>query len=211
MAKKPRTEVDMNTETYSAKKQTDEIDDERIAKELVDKMGSMVEDMKKKLETAKEQLLKKLDVLSDKYRTANGIKAAMDAIYSLVPPNSGANAYDVMTDARAIAEHLSDKCHALHKMASQLDFASLRNLTHGMYDDDMVNRKDLLVTDLAEELMVLELLSNVGPNADDISDFYDRAMEEIGAVGDQLEEMLKDHPEFESLVTDKVVEITDKR
>lgn len=176
---------------------TDDKDAKDVAQDLVDKLDSMQKDADRKLKFAKEQFVNKLDTLAAKYRTANGVKSAMDTIYSLLPNENNVEACSVIYDAQDMASALSDKTIHLKEKAEGLSYINLASLCDDEYEKDAVDHKSgYSVVTLAQELMVLELLSNVAPNAEDITEFYKRSQEEIDKVEEELNDIIDDHPEF---------------
>lgn len=170
---------------------TEEADFNESAKEQAKAIGKMYEDRDKKAMGAKEHLVHQLEITVDKYRTANGVMSALDTLRTVMG-EGGENKYVEIQSAQRIAKRLSVITTNMAAAARKLDPEEMDKLCDGFYDMDLVN-KNVGPEDLAEQLMILQLCQNVGPNAEDVAEFCRSADDEIEKARKSLKTFCTDH------------------
>lgn len=170
---------------------TEEADFNESAKEQAKSICKMYEDRDKKATGAKEHLVAQLEITVDKYRTANGVMSALDTLRTVMG-DGGENKYAEIQAAQRIAKRLAVVTTNMAAAAKKLDPDEMDKLCDGFYDMDLVN-KNVGPEDLAEQLMILQLCQNVGPNAEDVAEFCRTADEEIEKARENLKTFCADH------------------
>lgn len=168
---------------------SEENNDEDVAKEMATKIRKMYEDRDNKAVGAKEHLVAQLFVMSDKYRTANGVMSALEVLRDISRDLSTAS----LAMAKSLARNMSAVAHDMADRAKELDPDCLNLLCDEFYDGDFVSNKSIETGELAFELLRLELCQNVGPNAEDIVDFIAHADAEIDKARDNLRSFCEEH------------------
>lgn len=158
-----------------------------IIAELEEKLDGMKQDKEAKCKAAKEQLIEMLSVTADKYLTATGTAEALRVVRFATGDTPGA---DQLRIANIIAHAMSDEALAMATKASELPYSSMDSLCDEFYEKDFVVEESMTYdekcTDLAFEMMRIDLCRNVGGAAEDMVSFVKRAQEEIDAVGEEL-------------------------
>lgn len=185
------------------KMMTEEAGLNETAKKQAKDIAKMYEDRDKKAVGAKEHLVSQLEVTIDKYRTANGVMSALDTLRTVMG-EGGENKYAEIQAAQRIAKRLAVVTTNMAAKAKELDPEEMDKLCDGFYDMDLVN-KNVGPEALAEQLMILHLCQNVGPSAEDVSDFCRTADEEIEKARTELKKFCDEHDEldFDELVGEK--------
>lgn len=168
---------------------TEDADDMAVAREMAIKISKMYEDRDEKAFGAKKHLIAQLDVMSEKYRTANGVMSALEVLRDIGKDATPA----VLSMAKSLAKSMSLVVHDMADKASKLEPDEIDGLCEGFYDGDFVDSKGIETGELALELLRLQLCQNVGPNAQDIADFIDHADLEIEKARDELRTFCYDH------------------
>lgn len=156
---------------------TEEAELEQTAKEQAKSISKMYEDRDKKALAAKEHMINQLSVTSEKYRTANGVMSALETVRTVLG-GAGPNIYPEIDMAQRIAKDMSVIAEKMAIKAGELDPEDMCHLCDKFYDADIVS-KSLSMEDLAKQLMILQLCQNVGPSAEDMTDFCRTADDEI--------------------------------
>lgn len=159
-----------------------------IAEDIETSIKKMVEDRDKKVAGAREHLVSQLKVTSDKYRTANGVMSAYMTIRDIVGTDYITLSMQ-LDEAKAIASRMSGIALEMAEKAKTLAIEDLHTLCDDFYDPEFCESfsdgdEDLF--NLAKQLMLLELCQNVGPAAQDVSDFWTTANEEIAKMEAEL-------------------------
>lgn len=162
------------------------------AKEKAEAIASMKKQRDEKVDNAREHLAETLEVTADKYRTANGVMAALDAVRTVVGESCGIEYSGLISIAKTIAKSMANTAIDMEKKASELEVTEMDKLCEGFYDEDFANG-DGSAEDMIHELMLLQLCQNVGPNAQDIKDFYESSNEEIEKAESDLLEFCSKH------------------
>lgn len=170
---------------------TEEADFNESAKEQAKAIGKMYEDRDKKAMGAKEHLVHQLEITVDKYRTANGVMSALDTLRTVMG-DGGENKYAEIQAAQRLAKRLSVVTTNMAAAAKKLDPEEMDKLCDGFYDMNLVN-KNVGPEDLAEQLMILQLCQNVGPNAEDVAEFCRSADDEIEKARGSLKDFCAEH------------------
>lgn len=170
---------------------TEEAGNRKVAEEMAASIAKMREDKEKKASGAKEHLIGQLEVMSDKYRTANGVMSALDTFRDILGKNHWLDVQQEIDTAGEIATAMAAKAAEMAGKAEELEPAEMDRLCEGFYTEDFSEHTTSGVQ-MAEELMLLQLCQNVGPAAQDIVDFISTADQEIGkAVADLKEHCAK--------------------
>ena len=170
--------------------------DDRIAlKELRDNRQKAIEDRDLKCKSAKEHLMDMLRITVDKYRTATGTLEAMRVLRMV----GGDQSAQVYAQANKLAWAMSAETEKMHKKAADLDYADMEQLCDGFYQKEFTLTDDGASTaicsskvfKLAFELMRIDLCRNVGPSAEDMVAFLNRANEEIAKMDEKIADLEK--------------------
>ena len=153
-------------------------------------IDSAIDGREEKLTNARNHLVENLRVTADKYRTANGVMAALEIVRQVVGDNLEFS--DGIAVAKGLAIQMCERVAKLVEKAESLPIDQMDKICEDMYDADFAT-KDGSAGDLALELMALNLCQNVGPNAKDIYDFSISSNEEIEKMKVDLEEFCKEH------------------
>lgn len=178
----------------------DEIEDREIAQELVDKLAGMKEDRDTKCASAKEQLIENLKITADKYRTATGVMEALRVIRMVCDDSAGIQF--VKSDIEQAKSFAAEMAATALKMADDVNsytYEDMHMLCDGYYEKDFVSIEDIGITNMCRELMRLDLCRNVGPAAEDMTEFYKRATADIEDTQAELDELIKKYPELAKL------------
>lgn len=163
---------------------TEEAGLDETAREQAKSISKMYEDRDRKAVGAKQHLVSQLMVTTEKYRTANGIMAALDTVRTVFGSH-GDDIYSEIQMAQRIAKGMAVTAEKMAEKAQSLDPDDMDQLCEMFYDKDMTNKK-VGPTELAEQLMTLQLCQNVGPNAEDVVEFLRSADEEIEKARENL-------------------------
>lgn len=162
------------------------------ANEKADAIVSMKKQRDEKVDNAREHLAETLEVTADKYRTANGVMAALDATRTVVGQDCGIAYPGLISIAKTVAVAMANAAIEMKKKASTLKVTEMDKLCEGFYDEDFASG-DGSAEPMIHELMLLQLCQNVGPNAQDIKDFYESSNEEIEKAESELFEFCSEH------------------
>lgn len=171
--------------------------EKEIYQELIDKHYAMIKDRDAKCDAAKKQLIENLEITADKYRTATGTMEALRVLRMVAP-----ECFDVQEEiavAKGYAIEMSSVVNAMKDKAENLGWAEMDQLCDEFYEKEF-DVKDTSINDLSIELMKIDLCRNVGPAAEDIVGFLDRANDDIRAVAEKMTDMVKENPEFADIV-----------
>lgn len=185
------------------KMMTEEAGLNETAKKQAKDIAKMYEDRDKKALGAKEHLISQLTITADKYRTANGVMSALDTV-RLVFGNVELDIDEQLDIARSTAKHMAGVAQAMAAKAEVLDPDEMDKLCDGFYAKEFADGKATAL-DMVDELMTLQLCQNVGPSAQDVSDFCHTADEEIEKTRTELKKFCDEHDEldFDELVGEK--------
>ena len=178
-------------EERNLKLMTEEAGINETAKKQAKDIAKMYEDRDKKAVGAKEHLISQLEVTADKYRTANGVMNALGVVRDVFgdgymgPDEEVAIAKTASKEMAATAIRMSEK-------AAELDPEEMDQLCDGFYEEDFVNSRSTAIT-LVSELLLLQLCQNVGPNAEDISEFCKTADQEIEKAREDLKKFCEEN------------------
>lgn len=158
--------------------------DETARKQAKD-IAKMYEDRDKKALGARDHLVSQLEITSDKYRTANGVMAALQVVRDVL-----GNATDYVEEisiAKTVATRMAGVAQRMADNAIDLDPEDMGELCDGFYDPAFSEGKGSAL-EMIDELMILQLCQNVGPNAEDVAEFCRTADEEIEKARHTLED-----------------------
>lgn len=169
---------------------TEEAGLNETAKKQAQDISKMYEDRDKKALGAKEHLVSQLEVTSDKYRTANGVMAALQTVRDVL-----GNATDYVEEisiAKTAATRMAGIAQEMADVAGGLDPKDMDKLCAGFYDPVFSEGKGSAL-EMIDELMSLQLCQNVGPNAEDVAEFCRTADEEIEKARENLKTFCKEN------------------
>lgn len=152
-----------------------------VISELEEKIKGMKKDQESKCSQAKEQLINQLEVTADKYRTATGVMEALRVIRMVQDDTT----YDIES-ACVIALNMANEVMRMKDVAENLEYEKMDNLCDDFYVKDYASIEEYGVIPLAFELMRLDLCRNVGPAAEDITEFYKRSTQDIDDTKEEL-------------------------
>jgi hypothetical protein len=164
---------------------TEQADPKDVAEEMAKSISKMYEDRDKKAVGAREHLVSQLKVTADKYRTANGVMAALATVRDVIGSHSDMTLDDEMTMAKSVATSMSRITTLMADKAGDLDPEEMDKLCKGFYNEDF-SQDDDSAGEMVHELMMLQLCQNVGPDAGDIVDFCKHTDEEIDKARENL-------------------------
>ena len=162
---------------------TEEADVMESAKEQAKAISKMYEDRDKRAIGAKEHLVSQLEVTSDKYRTANGVMAALHVVRDVL--GTTGDCIEEISIAKTAATCMAGIAKDMADKAGKLDPDDMDKLCDGFYDPAFSEGKSSAF-ELIDELLVLQLCQNVGPNAEDVADFCRTADDEIEKARNNL-------------------------
>ena len=180
---------------------TEDADPRKVAEDMASSIYKMRDDRNKKSEAAKEHLVSQLEVTVDKYCTANGVMMALGGGRDVY---GNADDIDLEIDrAKRIAVEMSSVAEDLVEKAKKLHASEISYLCDGVYDKEFATG-DGSAHDLVTQVMILNLCQNVGPNAEDITGFWEQTTQEIAKAWSDLEDYCKENGlDFGSYVYDE--------
>ena len=170
---------------------TEEAGLQETAREMARSIAKMYEDRDQKALGARDHLVSQLEVTADKYRTANGVMSALETV-RLVFGELTMDVDEELSIAKTTANHMSMVAIDMASKAAALDPDDMGSLCEGMYDAEFSKGKATAL-DMVDELMVLQLCQNVGPNAQDVQDFCAQADAEIEKAREDLRKLCDEH------------------
>lgn len=175
-----------------------EANPQEVAEEMARSIAKMYEDRDKKAMSAKEHLISQLKITVDKYRTANGVMSALQTVRDVVGQGS-LDLSDELMIAKEMATKMANVTLSMATQAENFLPEEMDQLCNGFYDKEF-SEGEVNEGALIHELMRIQLCQNVGPNAEDITEFVRHADEEIEKARNDLRE----HCEKNGLDFDKV-------
>lgn len=171
---------------------TEEADVNEAAKEMAKSISKMYEDRDAKALGAKERLIQQLEVTVDKYRTANGVMSALATVRDVLGGHGDMDITEEITMAKAVATNMAGIAKDMGDKANVLEPEEFDQLCNGFYDKEF-SQGLASAADMVEQLMVLNLCQNVGPNAEDIAEFCKTADAEIDKAREDLKAYCAEH------------------
>lgn len=162
---------------------TEEAGLQETAKKQAQDIAKMYEDRDKKALGARDHLVSQLEVTSDKYRTANGVMAALQVVRDVL--GDVTDYVEEISIAKTAATRMAGIAQEMAHKAGKLDPEDMAELCDGFYDPAFSEGKGSAL-EMIDELMILQLCQNVGPNAEDVADFCRTADEEIEKAREEL-------------------------
>lgn len=169
---------------------TEEAGLNETAKKQAKDISKMYEDRDRKALGARDHLVSQLEVTSDKYRTANGVMAALNVVRDVL--GDVTDYVEEISIAKTSATHMAGVALKMADKAKGLDPEDMHMLCEGFYDPDFSKGKSSAL-ELIDELLVLQLCQQVGPSAEDVSDFCKTADEEIEKARESLRTFCSDN------------------
>lgn len=168
-------------------------DPKETAKEMAKSISKMYEDRDNKAKNAKQSLMDQLEVTSNKYRTANGVMSALSCLRDVLGDNAKEYALEEEIGyAKTVATLMAKTAEDMYDTASNLDPEEMHLLCEAFYDKTFSEGASSGL-DMVRELMTLQLCQNVGPNAEDITEFCKHAKEEIAKARENLEKFCEEN------------------
>lgn len=162
---------------------TEEAGLQETAKKQAQDISKMYEDRDKKALGARDHLVSQLEVTSDKYRTANGVMAALHVVRDVL--GDVTDYAEEISIAKTAATRMAGIASEMAEKAGELDPEEMDQLCLGFYNQTFSEDKSSAL-ELIDELLVLQLCQNVGPNAEDVAEFCKTADEEIEKARENL-------------------------
>lgn len=173
----------------SGKKSKDERkrQQEELRADLHAQLKAAKESQETKLSQSQDHLVAQLRVASDKYLTVNGYMQARSTFEQVTFGD-----YNGMTN-----EEISDLCCQLscdmakvaERLADAIDKTHFSDIDDHLLDD-MINTRfaydDFTVAEAVQELLIANLLQNVGPSINDIVSFRESTLEGILKLEEEL-------------------------
>ncbi len=153
------------------------------------KMG---EERDNKIASAREQLVETLGITAEKYITANGVMAGLETLRQVVGENSDLDLVTQLEIASEVAKNMSQVSLAMMDRAETIEVEDFGKLCEDFYTADFTAESPNAQA-MTQELMLLQLCQNVGPSAEDILGFKERAEEEIQKATDKLAAFLEEN------------------
>jgi hypothetical protein len=176
---------------------TEEAGLQETAKKQAKDISKMYEDRDKKALGARDHLVSQLEVTSDKYRTANGVMAALQVVRDVL--GDVTDYVEEISIAKTAATKMSGIAQKMADVAKGLDPENMDALCVGFYDPVFSEGKGSAL-EMIDELMTLQLCQNVGPNAEDVAEFCRTADEEIEKARESLRTFCSENEiDFEEL------------
>ena len=169
---------------------TEEADAQAVAEKMATDIRKMYEDMDRKLETGYHHLLDQLEIMAQKYRTANGVMMALGAVRDVFGDNTNELMLSEEIDlAKGAANELSRVAWSMYDKAEKLtpDDEGLGDFCDGFYNPEFSGTENDPI-DMVSELMRLQLCQQIGPMANDLFEFCGRATLEIDSARQNLME-----------------------
>lgn len=157
------------------------------AKRLSADIDSMIDKRDEKTKGAIKHLAENLHVTAEKYMTANGVMAALEALRQVVGKDP-VYSHDVLLGMSCkLAKEITAVVFAMAAKAEDACVEELDKFCDEYYVKDFAST-EATAESMARQLLILPLCQNVGPNAQDIKDFYTTANEEIQKSYKELDE-----------------------
>lgn len=157
------------------------------ARKLSADIDSMIDKRDEKAKGAIEHLVENLHVTAEKYMTANGVMAALEALRQVVGKDP-VYQHDVLLGMSCkLAKEITAVVFAMAAKAENACVEELDKFCDEYYVKDFAST-EATAESMARQLLILSLCQNVGPNAQDIKDFYTAANEEIQKSYKELDE-----------------------
>lgn len=162
---------------------TEEAGLDETARKQAEDIAKMYEDRDKKALGARQHLVAQLEVTSDKYRTANGVMAALQTVRDVF--GDVTSYIEEISIAKTAATRMAGIAQDMAEKAGKLDPENMAELCDGFYNPAF-SEGESSALELIDELLVLQLCQNVGPNAEDVAEFCRTADEEIEKARENL-------------------------
>lgn len=167
-AKKERSKV--------IKFMTEEAGQNEVAREKAKSISKMYEDRDKKALGARDRLVSQLEITADKYRTANGVMAALHVVRDVLDKTT--DFVEDISIAKRAATNMAGVALKMADKARGLDPDNMDQLCDDFYMKDFSESKASAL-EMIDELLILQLCQQVGPNAEDVAEFCHTADDEI--------------------------------
>lgn len=180
---------------------TEEAGLDETARKQAEDIAKMYEDRDKKALGARQHLVAQLEVTSDKYRTANGVMAALQTVRDVF--GDVTSYIEEISIAKTAATRMAGIAQDMAEKAGKLDPENMAELCDGFYNPAF-SEGESSALELIDELLVLQLCQNVGPNAEDVAEFCRTADEEIEKARENLRTFCSENGiDFDEVVGEK--------
>lgn len=180
---------------------TEEAGLDETARKQAEDIAKMYEDRDKKALGARQHLAAQLEVTSDKYRTANGVMAALQTVRDVF--GDVTSYIEEISIAKTAATRMAGIARDMAEKAGKLDPENMAELCDGFYNPAF-SEGESSALELIDELLVLQLCQNVGPNAEDVAEFCRTADEEIEKARENLRTFCSENGiDFDEVVGEK--------
>lgn len=161
------------------------MEDQKKKEDLESQLEAATKEQGNKLTQSKEHLLGQLRMASEKYLTVNGYMQVRSTIeQAAFGDQEGAD--DRAAEARMIAREMSELAGLLAEQLEKVDVMSLDDsFLDGHLDSNFV-AVDQSVREVTRQLLVVNLLQNVGPAIDEIVNFRNGTTEGIAKLSEEL-------------------------
>lgn len=168
------------------KKAKEKVDNSHIIEDLTNQIEASTKAQVEKLAWSKEHLVAQLKMASEKYRTVNGYMQARTTLDQVVFGDPDLTPDVLNYNARELARKMSEMAANLATViddtaVDEIDDALLDNLL----DMDFLD-SEFSYAGTARELLIANLLQNVGPSIDDIVQFRTGKQHEIDQLTEEL-------------------------
>jgi hypothetical protein len=181
------------------------LEEQRMRKDLQAQLDAAVPARNEKLQQAVDHLRNQLEMTSKKYLTVNGYMQARTTLEEVL---FGEEGFEYVDECRWLAQRMSDLAKEL---LVELDATTLdtidESLIESRYSADFVTEEFTPIA-ATEQLLIMNILQNLGPVLDDIVqaraamdheiEKLTKALEEVGVTPGQLEladaEVVELHP-----------------
>lgn len=164
-----------------------------VAQDMSADIDKMIDKRDEKVDGARDHLVETLGITREKYLTGSGVMAALQALYEAYGNHEQMGIMALIASAKTITMQLAETCESMAGFARDCELEEFQTFCDGYYDDNFANKDVISPTDLAKEILVLNLCQQVGPAAQDIWDFKVTADEEIMKVWEKLENFCQEH------------------
>lgn len=180
-----------NSKMQRRLKEVTKEDPKATAEEMAKSIRKMYDDRDKKAINGKESLVKQLKITSKKYKTANGVMAAMTTLRDVLG-NTNMDIDEMIKLSQQFAYGMSDLANTMALDADELDPECMDQLCDSFFSLTFA-QQNVGFKELTMELLKLSLCQNVGPDAQDVADFCKTADEEIDKARENLKTFCADN------------------
>lgn len=163
-------------------------DDEAVKADLEKQLASAKEQYEAKMKGAKDHFIAQCETTSEKYLTVNGIMQVMHTMREVI----GVQDMDALyyADVCEAAVCMSETASIIVKRFKETEIEDYGTFLDSYLNYDFANMEfgsmRERVNEITEQLLVCQLLQNIGPALDDMLQFHEAAQAEIAKLEDEL-------------------------